>query len=1155
MGNINYGYTTRGNNSYTDFLRYDYANDTGASTPKGSLSFARNDFAGATGSQSYGYFMGGTTYPTYYTSIDRIEYANDTATASPKGNLSLMIAGSTGYRRAGGFSGQSNAFGGTPTAPSTTKLVDKGSDGYLTSTPYSYGPAHSYVVGGWRYGNANATSNVTRLNWSNNNISSAPNLPNTVEKTVGANSKDYGYISSTYPASTHAWRIDFSTDGSTYLPGVMVTSGTERGAVSNINYGYWAGGSVPAVGVVSTIDRLDFANDTSGAVIKGPLAVQVYQTAGSGNKNFGFFGGGRTNMPSSYGNINKLNYANDTVTRPNSFAGTSVPSATGTGNANYGYFKDGNWYEPTKSTVYRLDYSNDTLGGSSRLNLYYAVGEAAGASSESQGAFCYGFTVGRNSPGYSNATSFHYYAQRFDYANDTSMASQLTPSAYHAFAGATGARHNDVSTGGPVYIPRVRFIDSKAEEQGTSPSPNPAYSNPSMAYTIGGRGQPGNPATEYANPAQRIDMSNDTATAVAKAGAAPPTDRLYYCSSVGNRDYAWTTMGATYSNVQRLDYANDSAQMVNRCNRQPGVQLGYNERATGNNDYGYFSGGNINYTIPGCGYYAPSLSKVNRMTYASDTTNTVFRCNTSYGSGGRSACGNSSYGWWIGGSYTYCNNYSSTYVERLDYSNDTGGTSNRGPLTNPMNYGGAQGNANYGWALAVGPSNSHTTVNRITYANDTTTATPKGNLSAATGYQATTGSQSFGYSCGGNPQPGTTKVDRIDYANDTSTATPKGPLVWRLQSGGGASASENDIAVTPSPATDIPGDPGFLAPYQPPFPFPVQSLNPFNFGYFLGGSTSIGSMSNPQSTGVQYSRIQRIDYTNDTATAMIRGRVQVGGYATQEISGTSSAIHGYVAGFAPSNYYTQEAQRIDYANDTADGSPRTNVLASPKSDCAAVGNKNFGYWAGGAGPGSPYGKSDISRLDFSNDTGGGTPKGNISQGRYALSGISNQSYGYIVGGYQSDTSPNRSTKVERLDFSNDTGTTLKGPLASERNQAGGGIGNANYGYSVGGQITGSPSDPPAVTTVERIDFANDTATAAPKGPLSQSRWGLEGTGDQSYGYVAGGQQSYSDHYSQVTTIDRIDFSNDTATASPKGNLEMKVRDHGSVSAAAAANSP
>ena len=314
-------------------------------------------------------------------------------------------------------------------------------------------------------------------------------------------------------------------------------------------------------------------------------------------------------------------------------------------------------------------------------------------------------------------------------------------------------------------------------------------------------------------------------------------------------------------------------------------------------------------------------------------------------------------------------------------------------------------------------------------------------------------------------------------------------------------------------------------------------------------------MSNPQSTGVQYSRIQRIDYTNDTATAMIRGRVEAGGYATEALSGTSSAVHGYVAGFYPSNYFTQEAQRIDYANDTADGLPRSSVLAMPMADCAAVGNKNFGYWAGGSGPGSPYAKSYITRLDFSNDTGGGTPKGYISQGRYSLSGISNQSYGYIVGGYQSDTSPSRSTKVERLDFSNDTGTTLKGPLASARHEAGGGIGNANYGYSVGGQITGNPSDPPTVSTVERIDFSNDTATASPKGPLSQSRWGLAGTGDQSYGYVSGGQQSYADHYSQVTTIDRIDFSNDTATASPKGNLEMKVRKHGTVSAAAAANSP
>ena len=1114
-GNINFGYfqTNRGYLSPTTICRLDYANDTNTASPKGPLVstvYRRT----ATGSQSFGYFCGGGQQPTKYSFVERIDYANDTATASPKGNLAFDQG------RSQSFSGQEHAFGGTP---SGSKLVDKGSDGYLDSTPYSYGPAYSYVVGGWRYGNPNATSNITRLNWSNNTNTSTTNLPNTVQKTKGANSKDYGYISSTYPASTHAWRIDFSTDGSTYLPGVMTTSAAYRGAVSNINYGYWAGGSGP----ISTVDRLDFANDTSGTVIKGPLAVQVAGTSGAGNKNFGFFGGGNTNSSSSYGNINKLNYANDTVTRPNSTAGTGVPYVTGTGNADYGYFKDGTWYQPVKSTVYRLDYANDTLGGSSRLNLYYAVGDAEGASSESQGAFCYGFTVGRPSPGYSNATSMHYYAQYFNYSNDTNVAGQFSPSAYHAFAGATGARHNDVSTGGPGYIPRVRWIDSKAEEQGTSPSPNPAYSNPSMAYTIGGRGQPGNPATEYANPAQRIDMSNDTATAVAKAGAAPPTDRLYYCSSVGNRDYAWTSMGATYSNVQRLDYANDSAQMVNRCNRQPGVQLGYNERATGNDDYGYFSGGNINYTIPGCGYYAPSLSKVNRMTYASDTTNTVFRCNTSYGSGGRSACGNSSYGWWIGGSYTYCNNYASTYVERLDYSNDTGGTSNRGPLTNPMNYGGAQGNANYGWALAVGPSNSHTTVNRIDYASDTSTATPKGNLSAATGYQATTGGQSFGYSCGGNPQPGTTKVDRIDYANDTSTATPKGPLVWKLQSGGGASASENDIAVTPNPATDIPGDPGFFAPYQPPFPFPVQLPIPTDYGYFAGGG-------NPSTVGT-YSKIQRIDYTNDTSTALVRGRLSTN--YTEESAGTSNLLYGYLAGFdRPSQNI---AERIDFANDTATALQKSNAITS-SYDVAAVGNKFYGYWAGGW-PSS--GNTRISRLDFSNDDAGGSERGSLTLGRAQMSGVSNQSHGYIGGG-----TPGPKTSIDRIDFSNDSATALlKGNLTTGRQDFVAGMGNSNYGYIAAG------APPYDLSTVERIDYANDTNTANPRGPLSIERRHTSGTGNSSYGYVGGGERYNSPYY--ISTVDRIDFANDNVTSSPKGPLESAVGDAGAVSAAAAANSP
>ena len=47
--------------------------------------------------------------------------------------------------------------------------------------------------------------------------------------------------------------------------------------------------------------------------------------------------------------------------------------------------------------------------------------------------------------------------------------------------------------------------------------------------------------------------------------------------------------------------------------------------------------------------------------------------------------------------------------------------------------------------------------------------------------------------------------------------------------------------------------------------------------------------------------------------------------------------------------------------------------------------------------------------------------------------------------------------------------------------AGGATGNADFGYFAGG---GYPSN---LSTVDRIDYSNDTATASPKGPLSEVR--------------------------------------------------------------------
>ena len=124
-------------------------------------------------------------------------------------------------------------------------------------------------------------------------------------------------------------------------------------------------------------------------------------------------------------------------------------------------------------------------------------------------------------------------------------------------------------------------------------------------------------------------------------------------------------------------------------------------------------------------------------------------------------------------------------------------------------------------------------------------------------------------------------------------------------------------------------------------------------------------------------------------------------------------------------------------------------------------------------------------------------------------------YGYFGGGAQ----PTRVSTVDRIDYSNDTDTASpKGPLSGPTDFLAA-TGNADFGYFAGGQT------PSTTSKVDRIEYGNDTVTASLKGPLSSARYVLAATGNGSFGYFGGGGLSPS-----FSTVDRIDYSNDTATA-------------------------
>ena len=108
-------------------------------------------------------------------------------------------------------------------------------------------------------------------------------------------------------------------------------------SVGNASYGYFAGG-YPG-GNTSVIQRLDYADDTTATVAKGPLSAnQQGWSAGAGNQSYGYIAGGDP----SRSRVDRIDYSNDTATATQKGSLEANRDRMGaTGNASYGYFAGG----------------------------------------------------------------------------------------------------------------------------------------------------------------------------------------------------------------------------------------------------------------------------------------------------------------------------------------------------------------------------------------------------------------------------------------------------------------------------------------------------------------------------------------------------------------------------------------------------------------------------------------------------------------------------------------------------------------------------------------------------------------------------------------------------------------------------------------------
>jgi len=1160
VGNNNYGYWCGSvGRSWVD--RIDYSSDTSTTVEKGSLSIKRAGAMGA-GDASYGYICGGET-PSRVSSIDRIDFSSDTSTAAPKGNLTNTVdngaaTGNASYGYIGG--------GSTPSPVSTVDRIDYSND---TATASPKGPlvrtnwlfsatgntSYGYFGGGDPPSSPSpyGSSFVDRVDYSNDTptMSSKGNLSVAYRNTNSFSPREY------------ALPFDLGIAPATRTEAYPRSAGLDFGYVG---MGY--GGSR-----LSTVNRIDFSNDTSAASVKGSLTVARNTGSGVSGESYGYFAGGYSGGSSETGDrsiVDRVDYANDTPTA--SITGNLSDGRAGggpVGNVNYGYIAGGRTASTAdvNSKIDRIDYSNDSATASPKGN----IPDGGWFYQGSTGNQSYGYLGGRRFP----APSGYSYITRIDFANDTATTSpkgNLGSPKYETAA--TGNVDFGYWSGGneSSVIDRLDFSNDTAntvEKGNISSTPASdigrygagAFSSSSHGYFAGGR----YPAT-YFSTVDRIDYSNDTATAAVKGslsysansvvGLSPTPVPSTVSQTVDKGADGYVVAGAlgpafgyfgggtkppAYSTVDRVDFANDTATASTKGSLNVNR---YGHAATSNTSYGWFGGG---------GGPAAERGSVDRVDFANDTATASVRGGFSVPKYGSGAAGNTSYGYFAGG---YSPSTVST-IDRIDYANDSATATPKGSLSAAAVYNTAAGNLSYGYFNVGIPAVDSSNIERIDYGNDTAVASPKGSLSTSRYWNAATGNASYGYWGGNAPYAGKTIVDRIDYANDTATASPKGLLAtpqalnaatgssaFGYFGGGSGGPSGTDISnvdridysndtATASPkgplsqvksslaatgAQDegMQGSPSFIPRIR--WVDSASEGTPVTqgpaFGYWLGsyGYTSV---------------VDRIDFSNDTANAV---HTADSTWQAQGLAGTSSITHGYWAGGWEGSA-TTTGNRIDYSSDTGTLAVK-GTLSVDRRWHMAVGNASAGYQAGGF-PST----SSIDKIDYSNDTTASAPGANLATIRNGSAGAGNKSYGYFAGG-----NPGPVSIVERLDYSSDTSNTSPKGTLTATSYYKAGASNSDYGWYSGGSE-------PEISSVDRIDFSNDTATATPKGPLSHTRRAHGATGSSSYGYFGGNESPTGG-----TSIDRIDYSNDTATATPKGNFSVTWRKgSGGVSAQENAN--
>ena len=589
-------------------------------------------------------------------------------------------------------------------------------------------------------------------------------------------SANYGYLAGGEDPGVFntIYRIDFSNETVSAPEKNLPLGKSSLTAISNSNYGYFAGGySAPPVVYRCTIDRLDFSNETVAVPpVDNQLTKARSSLAAVSSSNYGYFGGGFFTPPATrYSIIDRIDFSSETVSAPPGLSGSELNPGRntlgGVSNSKYGYFVGG-YGSSYIANIDRIDFSNETVVGPPihQANLTQARGNLATVSTSD-----YGYFGGGTTPSVVNTID------RIDFSNEiVSLSSQSLPGVSRQLAAVSNLKYGYFCGGsnGVSTINTISRIDF-SNETTSSPGNNLTAVRKSLAGVSGKQtrirrttDKTGSSVSGYGfyllngfpsgnAPGQRniIDYATETQT-------TPPIDiigtQFPSASIFTSIDYGYQVKTGT-TTLDRFEFKNDTRIALDKLSE---AQDG---NSFSNNHYGY-----------SCRYLETDGNRYDKSTDTDiSIANIISVSNTRY-PGGYSNFSSPYYGWFSMGQTPGPTGNRASIIDRLEFSTET---SSSAPVGTSYRRWGACGGkdlvGSYGYVFGGNTNYVGTYKNTADkFDMETETFSPAGTYCPSTTGRMDMGtiglSKHYGY-IGPGYRPPTTlnRMDRYEFSTNTST--------------------------------------------------------------------------------------------------------------------------------------------------------------------------------------------------------------------------------------------------------------------------------------------------------------------------------------------------------------------------------------------------